>query len=552
MSLIVPLLIRQVLQIFSSTTNSFKDSKTVNIVLPYFIVILFLHLLVYICNYFTTYYGGMLGARIEGDMRSDLFLHYQQLSMSFYDDQRIGSLMSRMTTDLNNISELLHRGPESITVFFFRFIGAAVILFFVNWVLATMVMVMTFSMLLYVFHMMPIMHRAFKQNHKELAKVNHRIQESLAGIKIIKSFANEDIEIKKFDKVNRDVILSRKQTYIIMSKFFPAFNTFLLGITPITVIFAFVLVLSNVMTSSLEADIMTFMLYIDLFRQPIVTLLALVIQFQDGSAGYNRFLEILDIKSEIKNKKNAIKLNDVKGHVVFDNVSFKYKDHEDYVFNNLNLEIMPGEYVALVGPSGVGKSTLCSLIPRLYEVYGGQIKIDDINIKDIDIKSLREHIGFVHQDTYLFAESIYDNIKYGNEDATQQEIINAAKKAYAHDFISNLPDGYDTDAGQSGVKLSGGQKQRISIARVFLRNPEILIFDEATSSLDNESEKYIQKSLEELAKNRTTIVIAHRLSTIKNAKRIIVLEKDGIVEQGTHQKLIAKRGIYYDLYSLMQ
>ncbi|MDR3156833.1 MAG: ABC transporter ATP-binding protein/permease [Lactobacillales bacterium] len=546
-SVTIPMIIRYITNDVLAS-NHFTRSEATKIISILVLFIFGLFILMFLCYYYMTYYGHVMGSRIEADMRKELFLHFQKLPMSFYDDQKIGRLMSRMTTDLNNISEFFHHVPEEIIIFAFRLIGVTIILFMVNPFLTMIVLFIVLAMLIYSAYIMPKMFFAFKNNHKKIAKINHQVEENLAGIKIVKSFANEEVEIKKFSHVNNEFLDSKKVTFKMMGRFYPIMDILLLGMIPVITTIASVFILNNRLTIS---DLITFMLCVDILLGPAFTFIGLIEQFQDILAGYKRFLEILDVQPEIVDQFGAVRLSNVKGEISFRNVSFRHKRGKEDIFTNLNLNINSGEYVALVGASGAGKTTLCNLILRLYDVSGGEIIVDDFNIQDLEITNLRQNIGFVHQDMYFFADTIIENIRYGKQNATKDEIIQAAKKAYAHDFIMDLSDGYDTDIGQRGLKLSGGQKQRLSIARVFLRNPPILIFDEATSALDNESEKFVQKSLEELADGKTTIVIAHRLSTIRKAKRILVLDKGDIVDDGTHGELMEKKGIYYNLYNLL-
>jgi ATP-binding cassette subfamily B protein len=489
-----------------------------------------------------------MGSKIERDMRKELFSYYQKFSLSFYDDQKIGKLMSRITNDLKNISEFLHHAPEDLTTFTLTLLGIIPFLIFINNKLAFIAIFVITLILAITLCFMPKISKAITKNLENTAEINSQIEETLSGIKVVKSFANEKIEMNKFDKTNEDFVESKRHFYKAISSYFPLIDALTTGLIPIISIIAMFFILNGGMAIN---DLLTFTLYANIIVGPIFRITSLIEQFQESFAGYERFLEVLKIKPEIVDSENAIELRNIKGNILFENVSFNYNQSKENVFQNLNLKINAGEYIALVGPSGVGKSTFCSLIPRLYELTGGKITIDNIDIRDIKLKNLRENIGFVHQDIYLFSGTIASNIKYGKINATEEEIIKAAKNAYIHDFIMNLPEGYNTEIGQKGTKLSGGQKQRLAIARVFLKNPPILIFDEATSSLDNESEKYVQDSLEKLAKNRTTIVIAHRLSTIRNAGKIIVLKDGKIIESGIHDELIQKNGPYAELYNLL-
>ncbi len=496
----------------------------------------------YICNY-----GHVMGSKIEYNMRAEIFAHYQKLSFSFYDDQKVGQLMSRITTDLFDISELMHHGPENIILSVIKIAGAFIILININPMLTLAAFAILPMMLVYAYCLNKKMRRAFRRNREKIADINEQIEDNLSGIRVVKSFANEDIENQKFKKGNDGFLAAKKNSYFYMGSYQAGLGAFT-TLIQVSVIIAGIFLIVNGRVSA--SDMVTFVLYISVFTDPVRTLIDFTEQFQNGYTGFERFQEILSIKPDIEDSETAVELTDVKGDITFDNVSFHYGDNDETVLNNISLNVPAGAYMALVGSSGAGKSTLCSLIPRFYDVTDGSIKIDGKDVRDIKLKSLRDHIGIVQQDVYLFVGTVYDNIRYGKPDATREEVIEAAKNANAHDFIMSLPDGYDTDIGQRGIKLSGGQKQRLSIARVFLKNPPILIFDEATSALDNESEKVVQDSLEKLAKNRTTFVIAHRLSTIRNAERILVLSEDGIEEEGTHDELIANKGTYEKLYSM--
>ena len=498
-------------------------------------------------NYYIANYGHVMGAKIEYDMRNEIFGHFQKLSFSFYDNQKVGQLMSRITNDLFDITELLHHGPEEIVISTIKLIGSFVVLMMINVKLALAAFAIIPIMIVYAYTLNRKMKRAFKNNRAKVADINAGIEDNLSGIRVVKSFANEDIEQQKFIAGNDRFLASKKDSYLYMGRYHSGLGAFVTMITVIVMVTGAILLNDGSLKTT---DLLTFLLYISNFTEPVKTLINFAEQFQNGMTGYERFLDIMAIEPEIKDSENAIDIKKVEGRVSFENVSFKYEADLENVLTNVNLKVDKGEYVALVGSSGAGKTTLCSLIPRFYEVSEGSIKVDDTDIRDIKLKCLRQNIGVVQQDVYLFVGSVKENIRYGKPDATDEEIIEAAKSANAHEFIMGLPDGYDTYIGQRGVKLSGGQKQRLSIARVFLKNPPILIFDEATSALDNESEKVVQESLEKLAKNRTTFVIAHRLSTIRNAKRILVLTENGIEEQGTHEELIEMNGIYKALYSL--
>ena len=489
----------------------------------------------------------MMGAKMEYDMRNDIFEHYQKLSFSFYDNQKTGQLMTRITNDLFDVTELCHHGPEDIIISLIKFVGAFFILIQINLPLTLIVFAFIPIMFFFAMFMRKRMSRAFRRNRERIADINAGIEDNLSGIRVVKSFANESVEMGKFREGNDRFVDSKRNSYWNMALFHSGLTLFT-ALINIAVIAGGGLFIAHEIIN--VGDLLTFLLYVNTLVDPVKKLINFTEQFQNGMSGFNRFYEILEIEPDIVDRPDAIEIEDVKGTIEFQNVSFKYNDTTDNVFKNINLKVDAGEYIALVGSSGVGKTTMCSLIPRFYEVTEGKITLDGIDIRDIKLKSLRKNIGIVQQDVYLFSGTVLDNIRYGKADATEEEIIMAAKNANAHDFIMELADGYHTDIGQRGVKLSGGQKQRLSIARVFLKNPPILIFDEATSSLDNESEKVVQESLEKLAKGRTTFVIAHRLSTIKNARRILVLTQEGIKESGTHEELLAKNGVYAGLYRL--
>lgn len=498
-------------------------------------------------NYFIGNYGHVMGAKIEYNMRKEIFEHYQKLSFSFYDNQKVGQLMSRITNDLFDITELLHHGPEDVVISFIKFAGTLSILAWMNWRLALAAFVLIPVMFVYAYILNKKMKRAFKTNREKVADINARIEDNLSGIRVVKSFANEEIERKKFMEGNQGFLDSKKNSYFYMGQYHAGLTAFITMITVVVIVVGAVLLSSGTMNAP---DLITFLLYISNFTEPVQKLINFTEQFQNGITGYERFREILSIDPEIKECENPVEAKDIRGEVVFDDVGFRYEEGQEKVLSHVSLKVNAGEYVALVGTSGAGKTTLCSLIPRFYEVTFGTILLDGIDVRKYTLSSLRKSIGVVQQDVYLFAGTVLDNIRYGKVEATREEVIQAAKDANAHEFIMGLPQGYDTNIGQRGVKLSGGQKQRLSIARVFLKNPPVLIFDEATSALDNESEKVVQESLEKLAKNRTTFVIAHRLSTIRNAQRILVLTEEGISEEGSHEELMKKHGVYYNLYTL--
>lgn len=501
----------------------------------------------YGCNFWTTYYGHRMSSRMEYDMRAELFSHYQKLSFSFYDDQKVGQLMSRVTNDLFEISELFHHGPEDLAISLIKLIGSFIILFFINWRLSLCAFALVPPMVIYAIKLNRKMKLVYKKNRKRIAEINGQIEENLSGIRVVKSFANEAVEERKFKVGNDGFLESKRENYKLMAQYHSGLNGFTTLLNIVVVIVGAWFITGNLMPA---AELVTFLLYVGNITEPIRKLVAFTEQYQNGMSGFERFLEIMNVHPDIEDEPNAAEAGQLKGKINFRDVSFRYENTLQNVLSHIDLEVEPGEYIALIGPSGVGKTTLCSLIPRFYEVSEGRILIDDRDIREYSQQSLRRNIGIVQQDVYLFSGDVLENIRYGRPDATDEEVIMAAKLANAHNFILDLPDGYHTDIGQRGVKLSGGQKQRISIARVFLKDPPILIFDEATSSLDNKSEKVVQKSLEELAKNRTTLVIAHRLSTIRAAKRILVLSEDGIDEEGTHDELMEKNGVYAMLYRL--
>lgn len=511
------------------------------------LVMLGLLLIYTLCNLFVDYQGHMMGAMMESDMRKELFEHYQKLSFGFYDEQKTGQLMTRLTNDVFWLSELYHHGPEDLAIAVLNFVGTFLILLTIDIPLTLITVFFLPIMAIFAYYFNKQMNRAHRRTKDRIGDINAQVEDTLAGIRVVKSFTNHAIEQEKFSYENNRFVDSRRDSYRSEAYFSGGLIAFTQLITIAVVVFGGM----SILNTSLDlADLLTYLLYVAILIEPIHRVINFARLYQEGITGFNRFMDIMEITPDIQDASNAMEIQNVRGHIEFRNVSFKYKDEYDFVLKNISLDIAVGEYVALVGSSGVGKTTLCSLIPRFYDVTTGEILVDGQNIKDISLESLRRNIGIVDQDVYLFAGTIAENIRYGKLDATKEEIILAAKQANAHDFIMTLPNGYDTDIGQRGVKLSGGQKQRLSIARVFLKNPAIIIFDEATSSLDNESEKAVQESLETLSNQRTMLVIAHRLSTVRNAERIIVLDNGGICEQGTHDDLIMLGGTYANLYNM--
>ncbi len=542
-ALSIPLIVRYV----TNTLIYLPPEEIMEKVAVIGVVLLVMIGLDFYCRFFIGNYGHVMGAKIEYDMRAEIFDHMQKLSFSFYDDQKVGQLMSRITTDLFDITELLHHGPENIILSVLKIVGALVILLNVNPTLTLAAFAVLPFMFGYAFVLNKKMRQASRKNRRKIAEINAQIEDNLSGIRVVKSFANEEVENEKFKVGNDGFLNAKKNSYFYMGSFQAGVNSFTTLIQVCVIVIGSILIAKGQMNIT---DLLTFLLYISVFTDPIRTIIDFTEQFQNGYSGFERFQEIMDIEPDIADSPNAIELKQVKGDISFEGVTFKYNENTDTILNKVNLNVPAGSYMALVGSSGAGKTTLCSLIPRFYDVNSGTIRIDGKDIREVTLKSLRSQIGIVQQDVYLFAGTIFENIAYGKPGATMDEVIAAAKNANAHEFIMSFPDGYQTDIGQRGIKLSGGQKQRLSIARVFLKNPPILIFDEATSALDNESEKVVQDSLEKLAKNRTTFVIAHRLTTIQNAEKILVLTEEGIAESGTHQELLEKQGIYEKLYHM--
>lgn len=533
----------------SATKTLFTQDKAIILqALPWIAIGLFMmYVIQSFCKYYVSCQGHIMGAKMERDMRQELFEHYEELSFSYYSQNNSGQMMSKLVSDLFDISEFAHHGPENLFISLVKIVGSFIFLFLINKKLALPLIVLVILMFLFSFRQNQKMQRTFMENRKKIGDVNASLQDTLSGIRVVQSFTNEEIEKEKFQKSNHAFLVSKKDNYRCMGEFMSS-NLFFQGMMYlVTLVYGGYLIANNEMSA---ADLAMYALYIGIFISPIQILVELMEMMQKGLSGFRRFLDVMETEPEIQDAPDAVELKDVKGRVCYEDVSFHYSDDETTVLSHVSIEIPAGKSVALVGPSGGGKTTICSLLPRFYDVTGGRVTVDGQDIRSLTLKSLRSQIGVVQQDVYLFSGSIRDNIAYGKPDATEEEIIEAAKCANIHDFIMELPDQYDTFVGERGARLSGGQKQRISIARVFLKNPPILIFDEATSALDNESERWIQHSLEELSKNRTTITIAHRLSTIKNADEIIVITENGIAERGTHETLLEKNGIYAGYYNM--
>ncbi len=533
----------------SLTKTLFTGNKSAILgALPWlFLILLMMYTVQSLCKYYVTCQGHIMGAKMERDMRKQLFEHYEKLSFSYYSTHNSGQMMSKLVSDLFDISELAHHGPENLFISLVKIIGSFVFLFLINQKLALPLLLLVILMILFSIRQNKKMQQTFLENRIRIGDINASLQDTLSGIRVVQSFANEDTELHKFNHSNEAFLESKKDNYRCMGTFMSS-NLFFQGMMYLTtLIYGGYLIAMGQMQA---ADLAMYALYIGIFISPIQILVELVEMLQKGLSGFRRYLEVVETEPEIQDKEGAIDLENVKGDVCYDNVSFHYSDDNKTVLSQVSIHIPAGKSVALVGPSGGGKTTICSLLPRFYDVTAGKVTIDGKDVRDLTLKSLRNQIGMVQQDVYLFDGTIRENIAYGKPDATDEEIKEAARRANMDDFIMQLPKQYDTYVGEKGTRLSGGQKQRISIARVFLKNPPILILDEATSALDNESERYIQKSLEELAKNRTTITIAHRLSTIKRSDEIIVITEDGIAERGTHETLLAKNGIYARYYNL--
>ena len=537
-------------QILRAMTNTLftQDSSVILSTLPWIAAgLLVMYILQSLCKYYVSYQGHMMGANMERDMRQQLFDHYEKLSFSYYSRNNSGQMMSKLVSDLFDIAEFAHHGPENLFISLVKIIGSFIFLFLINWRLALPLAALVLCMFVFSLRQNQRMQETFMENRRKIGDVNSSLQDTLAGIRVVQSFANEDIEREKFKKSNHAFLISKRDNYNCMGNFM-GWNLFFQGMMYlVTLVFGGWLIAHGLMDA---VDLAMYALYISIFISPIQILVELIEMMQKGLAGFRRFLDVMETDPEIVDAPDAKPLVNVKGRVSYEDVSFHYSDDNTPVLSHVSFEIPAGRSIALVGPSGSGKTTICSLLPRFYDVTGGRITIDGKDVRTLTLKSLRNQIGMVQQDVYLFSGTIRENIAYGKPGASMDEIIEAARRANIHDFIRELPDGYDTFVGERGARLSGGQKQRISIARVFLKNPPILILDEATSALDNESERWIQQSLEELSKNRTTLTIAHRLSTIRNADEIIVITEEGIAERGTHESLLKQNGIYAHYYNM--
>ena len=544
---LVDLAYPQILRTMTRTLFTQNQSKILH-ALPLIAGCIFIMYVVQcLCKYYVTYQGHMMGAYMERDMRQELFDHYQELSFSYYSRNNSGQMMSKLVSDLFDISEFAHHGPENLFISLVKIIGAFIFLLFINKKLALPLIILVIIMFVFSFKQNARMQETFMENRRKIGDVNASLQDTLSGIRVVQSFANEEIEHEKFKKSNDAFLVSKRDNYHCMGSFMSS-NLFFQGMMYlVTLVYGGYLIANGEMQT---ADLAMYALYIGIFISPIQILVELVEMMQKGLSGFRRFVDVMETESEITDAPNAKELTNVKGHVSYEHVSFHYSDDDTPVLSDISIDIPAGKSVALVGPSGGGKTTICSLLPRFYDVTAGRITIDGKDIRRLTLKSLRSQIGTVQQDVYLFDGTIKDNIAYGKPGASDKEIIEAARRASIHDFIMELPEQYDTYVGERGPRLSGGQKQRISIARVFLKNPPILILDEATSALDNESERWIQRSLEELSQNRTTITIAHRLSTIRDADEIIVITEDGIAERGTHEELLDMNGVYAAYYNM--
>lgn len=544
---LVDLAYPQILRTLTATLFTEDAAVIIRALVPIAACLLLMYLLQSFCKYYVSYQGHMMGANMERDMRQKLFDHYEKLSFSYYDQNNSGQMMSKLVSDLFDISEFAHHGPENLFISLIKILGSFIFLFLINWRLAILLAFLVVCMFLFSMGQNRRMQATFMENRRKIGDINSSLQDTLAGIRVVQSFANEEVEKKKFQKSNHAFLVSKDANYRCMGNFM-GFNLFFQGMMYlVTLVFGGYLIARGQMDA---ADLAMYALYIGIFISPIQILVELTEMMQKGLSGFRRFVSVLETEPEIQNAPDAVPISNIRGLVSYEDVSFHYSDDDTPVLSHVSFQIPAGRSVALVGPSGSGKTTICSLLPRFYDVTGGRITIDGLDVRSLTLESLRSQIGIVQQDVYLFCGTIRENIAYGKPEASMDEIIDAAKKANIHDFIQALPDGYDTFVGERGTRLSGGQKQRISIARVFLKNPPVLILDEATSALDNESERWIQQSLEELSKNRTTITIAHRLSTIRNADEILVVADNRIAERGTHEELLTKGGIYAHYYEM--
>ena len=541
--LILPMIARMI----TGTATEDPHSLTIRLILSVGIGYMALRIIDTLANYYMAYQGHVMGTRMETDMRSDLFRHLEKLSFSYYQNTKIGTLMSRITSDLFDVTEFSHHCPEEIFIVGIKIIVSFVILMFINVPLTLILFAILPVMVVCSMHFRRPMRKSFKERRSQIGEINACVEDSLLGIRVVKSFANEDIEVEKFEKDNDKFYKLKKESYKYMA-LFHCTTRFFDGLLYIVVVVVGGIFMGRGIIK--PEDFVAYILYVSTLLASVKVIINFMEQFENGLTGIEKFVEIMETEPDIVDKENAVDPGKLSGNIRFDNVTFRYSEENEYVLKDIDIDIKAGQSVALVGPSGGGKTTICNLIPRFYEVEKGTVSIDGINVNDMQMKMLRKNIGIVQQDVYLFSGTVIENILYGKPDATREEAEEAAKMAGAHEFIMSLPNGYDTYVGERGVKLSGGQKQRISIARVFLKNPPILILDEATSSLDNESERVVQDSLSKLSKGRTVLTIAHRLTTIKNSDMILVLTENGIEERGNHKELIEKKGLYYSLYNI--
>ncbi len=548
LSALIYIAIPTICHYITSEVFGFEKSEAIKTVFWLAGLVFVLFTMLFLFKKYSEHKGMMFAARVEADMKNELFRHFQKQAFGFFDERKIGKMMSYITTDAYNLTKAIKYTPEILLSFIIRVFGTLIILFFKNPIFACILLSVFVLIFIFMGYIFPKVYKINAVSRDVFSNLTSDLEENLSGIKTIQSFTNEQDAIFKFESSNKTYLKTRDKMHGFQSTLDAGLLSFIIGLIPIMTIVGSFFVINGYIT---VADLIMFMLFMDIVIAPFFEITFLNEFFREGMVGFNRVFEVLNVKPKVTDSPNAVSLENIKGNIEFKDVNFHYAKANTNIFENLNLKIHAGEYIALVGPSGVGKSTLCNLIPRFYDVSSGKISVDGFNIKNIKLKNLRQSIGFVHQDTFLFSGTIIENIRYGKPNANDEEIFEASKNAYAHDFIMSFPDGYNTVIGQRGARLSGGQKQRLAIARVFLKNPPILIFDEATSSLDNESERYIQKSMEKLAENRTTIVIAHRLSTIKNAKRILVMANGKIAEQGTHEELLEKNGVYAEFYNLL-